>query len=197
MLTGIGRPEAGPHREARMNPQYLIIHHSATKDGVVNDWDAIRRYHMSWRRQGRILTPEEGQELLAKGVKGVEPPDREIGYHRGFERIGTTLVLREGRAIGDTGAHCRELHMNSKSIGYCIVGNFDLEPPDLELLKFVAAQAKKDVAAYGIPVQAIRGHREIGAQAGFDWRLGQYKSCPGKYFPMDSLRQFVGGTLPA
>ena len=180
-----------------MSPQNIIVHHSATKDGVANDWDAIRRYHMSWRYQGRILTPEEGQELLDKGIQGVERPDREIGYHRGFERIGTTLVLREGRAIGDTGAHCRELHMNLKSIGYCIVGNFDLEPPDLELLKFVATQAKKDVETYGIPVQAIYGHREIVAMAGFDWKQGQYKSCPGKYFPMDTLRQFVGGTLPA
>lgn len=182
---------------AFVHPQNIIIHHSATKDGAANDWDAIRRYHMSWRYQGRILTPEEGQELLGKGVKGVERPDIEIGYHRGFEVVGSTFILREGRPIGDVGAHCRELAMNRKSIGYCIVGNFDLEPPGVELMKFVAQQAKKDVAAYGIPIQAIRGHREIGAMAGFDWRQGQYKSCPGKYFPMDTLREFVGGALPA
>jgi hypothetical protein len=69
-----------------MNPQCLIIHHSATKDGGTNDWDAIRRYHMSWRYQGKILTPKEGEELLNKGVKG-------------FERTGTTLAW-EGRRAG-------------------------------------------------------------------------------------------------
>jgi hypothetical protein len=182
---------------ARIQPQNIIIHHSATRDGTANDWDAIRRYHMSWRYQGRVLTPEEGAAMLAKKIPGVERPDIEIGYHRGFERVGSTLVLREGRAIGEPGAHCRELAMNFKSIGYCIVGNFDLAPPDVEILKAVAAQAKADCATYGIPVNAILGHREVGAMAGFDWRRGQYKSCPGKHFPMDTLRALVAGARPA
>jgi hypothetical protein len=179
-------------------PQYIVIHHSATKDGVTNDWDAIRRYHMSWRYQGRIITPEEAQDLLAgNSAKGVERPWSEIGYNRGFERAGSALVLREGRAIGEPGAHCRELHMNLKSIGYCIVGNFDLEAPDQELLLAVARQARKDSEKFGIPVQAIVGHREVGKMAGFDWLKGQYKSCPGKLFPMDVLRRMVGGAAHA
>lgn len=178
-----------------MQPQYIVIHHSATRDGEADDWDAIRRYHTSWRYQGKIITPEEGQELIGKGIKGVERPWSDIGYHRGFERVGTTFVLREGRPIGETGAHCRELHMNLKSIAYCVVGNFDLAPPDDELLKTVAEQAKKDVAKYGIPVQKIVGHREVGLMAGYDWRQVQYKSCPGRRFPMDVLRRWVGGPL--
>jgi hypothetical protein len=151
---------------------------------------------MGWRHQGRIVTPEEGQALLARKAAGVERPWSEIGYHRGFERVGPAMIVRQGRPIGEAGAHCRELHMNLRSIGYCVVGDFDAAPPDMETVKLVARQAREDCALYGIPVNAILGHREAGLMAGFDWRKGQFKSCPGKHFPMDTLRAMVAGVSP-
>jgi N-acetyl-anhydromuramyl-L-alanine amidase AmpD len=41
---------------------------------------------------------------------------------------------------------------------------------------------------YDIPVENILGHREVGKLAGHDWRLGQFKTCPGKGFDMDKFR---------
>ncbi len=154
-----------------MNPQYIVIHHSLTKDGIVADWDAIRKYH-----------------LEAHGWS-------DIGYHYGIERVGKNLFLQVGRPESEPGAHTKEMHMNSKSLGICVVGNFDLTPPGLEVMRFLAEIVRRKVADYGIPVQAVLGHREVGAMAGFDWRKGQYKSCPGRYFNMDILRAMVSGEL--
>jgi hypothetical protein len=142
-----------------------------TKDGTVADWEAIRRYH--------------------REVNGWS----EIGYHYGIERVGKGLLLQVGRPESEPGAHTKEMHMNSKSLGICVVGNFDLAPPGLEILRFLADIVKRKIAEYGIPVQSVLGHREVGAMAGFDWKKGQYKSCPGKYFPMDTLRAMLSGEL--
>ena len=154
-----------------MNLQYIIIHHSLTKDGEVVDWEAIRRYHVD--------------------VKGWS----DIGYHYGVERVGKHLLLQVGRPESQTGAHTKEMHMNSKSLGVCVVGNFDLAPPGLEIMRFLSEICRRKVAEYGIPVNAVLGHREVGTMAGYNWRIGQYKSCPGRHFNMDLLRQMVGGEL--
>ena len=154
-----------------MTPQHVLIHHSLTKDGEVVDWKAIRRYH--------------------KEVKGWY----DIGYHYGVERVGSGLALQIGRPESQEGAHCKEMHMNLKSLGICVVGNFDLAPPGLEVMRFLADICRRKVSEYGIPVNAVIGHREVGSMAGFDWRKGQYKSCPGKYFPMDTLRAILAGEL--
>ncbi len=154
-----------------MNPQYVVIHHSLTKDGTVTDWEAIRKYH--------------------REVNGWS----DIGYHYGIERVGKNLLLQIGRPETEPGAHTKEMHMNSKSLGICVVGNFDLAPPGLEIMRFLAEIVRRKIAEYGIPDQAVVGHREVGAMAGFDWRKGQYKSCPGRYFNVDILRAMVSGEL--
>jgi len=154
-----------------MNPQYVVIHHSLTKDGQVVDWDAIRKYH--------------------REVNGWS----DIGYHYGIERVGNGLLLQVGRPESQTGAHTKEMHMNGKSLGICVVGNFDLAPPGLEVLRFLSEIVRRKVSEHGIPVNAVLGHREVGAMAGFDWKKGHYKSCPGKYFPMDTLRAMLSGEL--
>ncbi len=151
-----------------MNPQYIIIHHSLTKDGQVVDWEAIRRYH---------------KETLGW---------TDIGYHYGVERVGTALCLQIGRPERVVGAHTKEMHMNPKSLGICVVGNYDLTPPGQEVIRFLTDLVVRKVGEYGIPVNAVLGHREVGKMAGYDWRRGEYKSCPGKHFNMDLLREMVG-----
>jgi N-acetyl-anhydromuramyl-L-alanine amidase AmpD len=154
-----------------MNPQNVIIHHSLTKDGTVVDWEAIRRYH--------------------KETNGWS----DIGYHYGIERVGNSLVLQIGRPESQPGAHTKEMHMNLKSIGICVVGNFDEAPPSLAKLYFLRDLCFSLMVNYGIPAQSVIGHRDAGLMAGFDWRLGQYKTCPGRFFPMDSLRDMLAGKI--
>ncbi len=158
-----------------MKPQYLIVHHSLTRDGLVADWEAIRRFHKA--------PPPAGYGWS------------DIGYHYGIENVKGGIVLQVGRPEYMPGAHTKELFMNTKSLGICVVGNFDEAPPERAVVRFLVDFCRRKIAEHGIPLQSVLGHREVGAMAGFDWTKGQYKSCPGRYFHMDSFREMVAGAV--
>jgi len=114
-------------------PEFIILHHSLTKDQKVVDWQAIRRYHKS------------------KGW-------RDVGYHYGIELVNEEPEILLGRFEDQAGAHCKQKGMNRKSLGIMVCGNFDLAPPPenvwikaLQLVRFL----KFD---YGIPGSNIVGH---------------------------------------
>lgn len=149
----------------KLRPRFIVIHHSATRDGRSFSWDAIRQYHI--KEKGWV----------------------DIGYHFGVEQIDDSYEIMIGRMPDEEGAHTKELAMNSLGFGVCLVGDYDAEvPPDPALAKL------RDVVrwlmrSYDIPARNVLGHREIGMRAGFDWTKGQYKSCPGKLFNMEQFRE--------
>ncbi len=145
------------------NKTHLVIHHSATKDGTVPDWPAIRRYH--------------------KDVNGWS----NIGYHAGLEMVGNGVEVFLGRMPDKVGAHCRELHMNSRGIGICVVGNFDLgQPPEL-LWRALIELCAFFMRTYNISYNNVIGHRE--AQVMDPQVRRALKTCPGLQFNMDALRR--------
>lgn len=143
---------------------HIVIHHSLTKDSGSVSWGAIRDYH------------------LAKGW-------RKIGYHYGVELVGDFHEILIGRFSNETGAHAREMGMNRIAIGICVVGNFDNEVPSATLLNRVRNLVLWKMDNHEIPAQNVIGHREVGKMAGFDWRKGEYKSCPGSQFDMAAFRR--------
>lgn len=126
-----------PERREIVKKEYIILHHSATKDGVLKDFDAIKRYHME--------------------VNGW----RDIGYHWVVERIDGVLTAIPGRPEADDGAHC--LRHNSDAIGVCVVGDYTKSPPDDETYRFVAALCKQIKTRH--PIKEIGGHRDYYATA--------------------------------
>ena len=136
-----------------MKARGIIIHHSLTRDGKTVDWDGIKRYHM-----------QENKWI-------------DIGYHAGVERIGGVLTTLTGRPINQLGAHCVSYNDH---IGICIVGNFDLAPPDDEMLDFAAITVAGYLCLLSLGVETIHRHNEYAT-----------KSCPGKLFPWSRFIELV------
>jgi N-acetylmuramoyl-L-alanine amidase len=135
-----------------MTPTHIILHHSLTKDGQVVNYNAIWRYHTyikGWR--------DIGYQIIIENQRG---------------RVNTLL----GRMLNETGAHC--IGLNQKSIGICMIGNFDIEPPSINVLSKCRRVCRSLMEIFNIPAERVQGHREYA----------NYKSCPGSLFDLDIFR---------
>lgn len=108
---------------------------------------------------------------------------QDIGYHAGIELVGDRYECMVGRSITIPGAHC-EGH-NKDSLGFCFVGDYDAVAPNPEML----AVAVDRVLApwcfrFNIPIDRIYGHRQFSP-----------KTCPGKLFSVDMLREMIRAAL--
>ncbi len=165
-------------------PSWIVIHHSFTEDKQVRDWDSIRKYHMSYRHNGEIISQIEYDRLLTMGASGLEKPWSDVGYNFGIERVGETLELLNGRPIGAVGAHAKGF--NDRSVGICLVGNFDKTPPDEERLSFLSGLCRQIQIEFGIPRDQVIGHRETFGKLTPPQPVA--KTCPGTAFNLDAFR---------
>ena len=143
----------GKEEEHQLNkPEYIIIHHSATQQG---DVETFRRAHK------------------AKGW-------RDIGYHYiiGNGTYSGDGEVETGRTEAEDGAHCSADGMNRKSIGICLVGNFDIDKPTIAQMEALERLCRDIMARYKIPVSKVLGHGEVAAT-----------NCPGKNFDMAAFRK--------
>ena len=137
-----------------MKPTHIVIHHSLTDDSRSVSWEAIRKYHL---QQGW----------------------HDIGYHYGIELVGDHYEIFSGRRPDQSGAHCKEGGMNARSLGICLVGNYDhIRPPD-QALALLATLVKSLQNTWGTPLTNIHRHSDFAS----------YKSCPGRLFPW---AEFIG-----
>jgi hypothetical protein len=136
-----------------MNPEFIILHHSLTKDGLVVDWQAIRRYHTQENRWN------------------------DIGYHFGIESINDHWEVLIGRMWGTVGAHCKEQGMNGRSIGICVVGNYDVDELPFSAFALLVRLVEQLQSTFFISKTKIMRHSDFAT----------YKSCPGVKFPYQQL----------
>ena len=159
-----------------MRPDAIVIHHSLTPDGLTVSWNAIRRYHTSYRLEGLTIDPAQVNGLLDAGMP-VQRPWTDIGYHFGIELVDARYEILTGRMMTETGAHCTQQRMNQRALGVCFVGNFDETPVPVPQLAAGLKLVRSLMEVFGITLGRVYGHRE----------LAPYKSCPGRKF---DLRQF-------
>lgn len=147
---------------------YVIVHHSATKDGKTVNTRAIKKYHIR--------------------VKGWS----NIGYHFLCERVGDTYHIEVGRPMNEPGAHCRDGGFNFKSIGVCMIGNFDLAEPPKDQLKLTYKLIQNIQNVLNIQNKNVIGHREAQALAG---TLADRRThCPGLKNDMVAFRRELSKT---
>jgi hypothetical protein len=152
-----------------MTRTHIVIHHSATVDGPTVSWAAIERFHT------------------------VDRAWDDIGYHYGVELVaGAGYQALIGRDERQRAAAAPEADMNRAAIHVCCVGNYDIQAPPLDMLRCLVRRVLRPlVGRYRIPVGNVIGHRDVGLMAGFDWRKGQYKSCPGRLFDLGRVRSML------
>jgi len=144
-----------------MNPTYLVIHHSLTSDGNTVNMQAIRDYHVNtlkWRAEG---------------------------YHYFVELIDGRYEILKGRMDNEDGAHC--LGFNDKSLGICMIGNFDIDPPPPVQRNMLLKLVRSLMEIYGIKQDGVIGHRETYELRG----KPAIKTCPGIMFRMGELRKEI------
>jgi len=108
-----------------------------------------------------------------------------LGYH--FLIDNGTLGKGDGQIEAaprwikqQTGAHCNSGGMNEKGIGIALVGNFNEELPTEKQLQSLIYLVKTLCQYYHIPAGHIIGHRDAP---------GANTECPGKRFPLATVRQ--------
>lgn len=98
----------------------------------------------------------------------------DIGYQYVIEEINGSYVTFKGRSENSIGAHT-EGH-NTGTIGICLVGNFDITTPSTGQMNELYKLLDDIEERYkGI---IVMGHCEYSS-----------KSCPGKLFPLQEVKQ--------
>jgi N-acetylmuramoyl-L-alanine amidase len=137
----------------------IVMHHSASHDGLGVNAQEIRRWHKDagWS---------------------------DTGYQFLIEMVNGRPEMLAGRGLMEAGAHCRHDNMNSRSVGVCVVGNYEITVPSEELLLFTARHVRNLCQALNITPtrKTIVGHGEV---------KGASTLCPGKHFPLDTLVRYV------
>lgn len=102
-----------------------------------------------------------------------------IGYHYVIAKDGTVYKTNNASTVS---YHAKGA--NLKSLGVCLIGNFDREHPGDVQMDALVELLHELMKAYGISPDNVIGHREVP---------GTQKSCPGANFDMDALRARLRG----
>lgn len=138
--------------------QYIVLHHSGTREGNATDFDNYHRKKRGWKF-GLAY-----HFVIGNGSKSGD----------GMIEVGQ----RWKNQIH--GAHTSNMDLNRIAIGICLVGNFEKQ-------EYISAQQFNSMAhlvtylckRYNIPLSNVIAHYQI--------KKG-HTVCPGKHFPMDELK---------
>jgi N-acetyl-anhydromuramyl-L-alanine amidase AmpD len=162
--------ELAPPAEQQMHAwRWLVIHHSATKDGDVARFDASQRRDRGWEGIGYHFVVGNGHPMAVGGIEATWRWWRQ--YHGAH-----------------AGSGAQQHPYNLDGLGICIVGDYEHDHLDPQ----VEAQTAKLCALLirHIPslggVDAIIGHHDVP---------GKQTLCPGRNVDIARLRKLVDDEL--
>lgn len=132
----------------RSETKYVVLHHTKVKGR--HDVHEIHQWHLN-------------RETKGKKWAG-------IAYHYYIDKDGEIFT---GRPRDTIGAHTKGY--NSKSVGICFEGDFDVEKMSEKQLE--ASVMLISILSLGYRNAAVRGHRNFNSEM----------TCPGVKFPMKEL----------
>ena len=139
---------------------YVVIHHSAMEMGNPVDMD---RYH----REHSHMTNGLAYHFV-------------IGNGNGMVDGEVAIGLRWSEQLD--GGHLRSDALNAESIGICLVGNFDNDPPTEKQLAALHALILDLLHRCGLTPSAVKTHQQINPV---------FTRCPGKQFPAKAFLDAV------
>lgn len=146
-------PALGANGYVRNFPKSIVVHHTGGTDAnpkadtshhtfeIVNDWHK--------------------QAFNYKSSLGFY-----IGYHYFIDKAGK---VKQGRADYEAGAHT--IGENTRSIGVCLAGNFDVTEPTPEQVASLRSLLKSLMVSSDIPASAIYPHRHFAKKSCYGNKL--------------------------
>lgn len=177
-------PAAGPAPAASRPAAAVVARHPLPAD-VKASMDRIRAIPGKWRY---IVIHHTGS---AQGSpRAIESYHRRRGMENGLAYhflIGNGIGMRDGeiyvcpRWRGQlNGGHLASESLNAKSIGICLVGNFEVSRPTPRQLQSLYAVIAHLRAQCRLSTSAVKLHRQINTKP---------TACPGRLFPSKSLQE--------
>jgi len=121
--------------------KFIIVHQSAMPKNDTS-FEQIKKFHV-WQGMGNIA------------------------YHYFIEANGK---VRRRRNESTAGTHTKASHMNEKSIGVCLAGNFNTEDPNPSQLQSLNQILRSLLIKYKLQPDDVLAHREVPGSA---------TECPG------------------
>lgn len=145
-----------------MKPLFLIVHHSVTpqNQGLVDAITGINTTH-----KNRLF------------------PLSTLGFYVGYHYVIGEGWVKQTRNQDEVGAHCNDDGMNFKSIGVCVIGNFEVDTPSeyqIEELKKLLIGLR---AQWSIPEENVIRHGDV---------LGAQTLCCGKNLSKEKIKALWG-----
>lgn len=147
-------PHPSVYRRLKM-VRRLILHHSATGTGCAEVFRALHRAVNGWA---------------------------DVGYHFiiGNGTLSGDGQVEPGRPDWAVGAHARK--NNDDSLGICLVGNLDSNPPTGTQMESLARLLRELLSRFDLSPEDIILHRDAP---------GCMTRCPGKNITMDIVRELL------
>ncbi len=139
--------------------QYIIVHHSGTKEGNAANFDAYHKNKKKWRH---------GLAYHFVIGNGNGSADGEIETGPRWEKQ-------------IHGAHSGRMDFNRISIGVCLVGNFEKQGsgPTQGQMESLQHLLKYLCKRYNIALDKVIGHNQVQKSQ---------TACPGKNFPFNKMK---------